>query len=75
MYSYEERVRAVKLYIKLDKRISATIIQLGYPTKNALKTWYREYEQRQDVSTGYVRSRQKYSEAQKRLAVDHYLWT
>ena len=73
MYSCEERVRAVKLYIKLDKRISATIIQLGYPTKNALKTWYREYEQRQDVSTGYVRSRQKYSEAQKRLAVDHYL--
>ena len=73
MYSYEERVRAVKLYIKLDKRISATVIQLGYPTKNALKAWYREYEQRQDVSTGYVRSRQKYSEAQKRLAVDHYL--
>jgi hypothetical protein len=29
MYSYEERVRAVKLYIKLDKRISATIIQLA----------------------------------------------
>jgi putative transposase len=53
MYSYEERVRAVKLYIKLDKRISVTIIQLGYPTKNALKTWYREYEQRQDMSTGY----------------------
>ena len=77
MYSYEERVRALKLYIKLDKRIAATwlaiIIQLGYPTKNALKTWYREYEQRQDVSTRYVRSRQKYSEAQKQLAIDHYL--
>jgi hypothetical protein len=36
MYSYEDRIRAVKLYIKLDKRIAATIIQLGYPTKNAL---------------------------------------
>jgi thiamine pyrophosphokinase len=23
---------------------------LGYPTKNALKTWYRENEQRQDVN-------------------------
>lgn len=73
MYSYDDRVRAVKLYIKLDKRIAATITQLGYPTKNALKTWYREYEQRQDVSKGYVRSKQKYSEAQKKLAVDHYL--
>ena len=42
MCSYEDRIRAVKLYIKLDKRIAAaTIIQLGYPKKNALKTWYR----------------------------------
>ena len=56
MYSYDDRIRAVKLYIKLDKRIAATLIQLGYPTKNALKTWYREYEQRQDVSLGYARS-------------------
>ncbi len=38
MYSYEDRIRAVKLYIKLDKRIAATLIQLGYPTKNASKT-------------------------------------
>ena len=73
MYSYEDRSRAVELYIKLDKRIAATLKQLGYPTKNALKTWYREYEQRQDVSMGYARSRLKYSEAQKQLAVDHYL--
>jgi len=73
MYSYEDRIRAVKLYIKLDKRIAATLTQLGYPTKNALKTWYREYEQQQDVSMGYARSRLKYSEEQKQLAVDHYL--
>ena len=45
MYSYEDRSRAVELYIKLDKRIAATLKPLGYPTKNALKTWYREYEQ------------------------------
>ena len=51
MYSYEECVRAVNLYIKLAQRISATIIQLGYPTKNALKARYRKYEPRQDVST------------------------
>jgi len=29
MYSYEERIRAVKLYIKLSKRTGATIRQLG----------------------------------------------
>ena len=49
MYSYEDRSRAVELYIKLDKRIAATLKPLGYPTKSALKTWYRDYEQRQDV--------------------------
>ena len=40
MYSYEDRLRAVRLYIKLGKRIGLTICQLGYPTKNALKSWH-----------------------------------
>ena len=30
MYSYEDRIRAVELYIKLGKRVRATIRQLGY---------------------------------------------
>ena len=29
MYSYKDRIRAVELYIKLGKRIRATIGQLG----------------------------------------------
>ena len=37
MYLYEERIRAVKLYIKLGQRIGPTLRQLGYPTKNSLK--------------------------------------
>ncbi len=54
MYSYEDRIRAVELYIKLGKRVRPTICQLGYPTKNALKGWYREYEQRLDLPVGYA---------------------
>ena len=72
MYSYEDRLRAVRLYIKLGKRVGLTIRQLGYPTKNALKNWHREFEQRLDLPTGYVR-RPGYSKAQKELAVQHYL--
>ena len=72
MYSYEDRLRAVQLYIKLGKRIGLTIRQLGYPTENALKTWHREYEQRQDLPAGYVRL-PRYSQAQKKQAVEHYL--
>jgi putative transposase len=29
MYSYEDRIRAVKLYLKLGMRIAAAIRQLG----------------------------------------------
>ena len=73
MYLYEDRIRAVKLYIKLGKRTGPTIRQLGYPTKNALKSWHREYEHSRDLQVGYVRSRQKYSDEQKQAAVKHYL--
>ena len=40
MYSYEVRLRAVELYIKLGKRLKAVIRQLGYPTKNSLRAWH-----------------------------------
>lgn len=73
MYSYTERLRAVRLYIKLGKRMGATIRQLGYPTKNSLKVWYREFELRGDLPAGYIRTKPGYSEEQKRLAVEHYL--
>jgi putative transposase len=73
MYSYEDRIRAVQLYIKLGKRTGPAIRQLGYPTKNALKGWYWEYEQGRDLRAGYVRAKQKYSDEQKQEAVQHFL--
>jgi len=73
MYSYEDRIRAVKLYIKFGKRTGPTIRQLGYPTKNSLKDWYREHERGRDLRAGYARSRQKYSADQMQVAVQHYL--
>lgn len=73
MYSYEDRIRAVELYIRLGKRVRATILQLGYPTKNALKGWHREYEKRLDLPVGFAIRGPKYSQAQKQAAVEHYL--
>ncbi|MFM0525455.1 hypothetical protein PQR11_10750 [Paraburkholderia strydomiana] len=73
MYSYEDRMRAVRLYMKLGKRVGATIRQLGYPTKNSLKSWHLEYQRCHDIRFGYVRSRPIYSAQQKKAAVDHYL--
>jgi putative transposase len=72
MYSYEDRLRAVRLYIKLGKRVGLTIRQLGYPTKNALKAWHLEYEQHRDLHRVYVRE-PKYTQAQKKLAVEQFV--
>lgn len=73
MYWYEDRIRAVELYIRLGKRVRATILQLGYPTKNALKGWHREYEKRLDLPVGFAVRGPKYSQAQKQAAVEYYL--
>ena len=73
MYSYEDRIRAVELYIKLGKRVAQTIHQLGYPTKNTLKSWRPAYELGSGLPRAYVRAKPKYSQAQKTLAIEHYL--
>lgn len=73
MYSYEDRIRTVELYIKLGLRVRPTIRQLGYPSKNALKSWHRVYLQRLDLPTGYAGRTPKFSQAQKAAAIEHYL--
>lgn len=73
MYSYEERLRAVKLYIELGNRSAATRRQLGYPTKNSLADWYREFCQCGDLQAGYARAKEKYSDEQKSMAVEHFI--
>ena len=69
MYSYADRLRAVELYIRLGKRLNATVRQLGYPTKNALRGWYREYVENRDLRVQAVARAPKYSEAQKQAAL------
>jgi transposase-like protein len=58
-------MRAVQLCIKPGKRAKARIRQLGYPTKNALKHWYREYERGRDLPARFARTKQGYSDEQK----------
>jgi transposase-like protein len=43
MYSFEERKRAIDLYIKFNKSSAATIHRLGYPNRKTLKAWYSDY--------------------------------
>ena len=73
MYSYEERMRAVELYIKLCKRARVTVCALGYPSNNALQSWYREYARQQDFPHRSAPRLPKFSEPQNQIALQPYV--
>ena len=43
MSSYEDRLRAVRRYVKVGQRLGLSSCQLVCPTQNALKTGYRDH--------------------------------
>ena len=62
MYSYEDRLRAVKLYIQYEKSYASVYRELGYPpSSHSIKLWYKEYEQNADLHKSYNKTN-KYSE-------------
>lgn len=73
MYSLEDRVKAVNLYFRYGGSTAAVLRVLGYPTKNSLKKWVREYEGSGTLHDGYRARRPKYSVEQKQAAVFYYL--
>ena len=44
MYTYEQRITAVKLYIKYCQKAAPVIRELGYPNRHVLVKWFKEYE-------------------------------
>lgn len=73
MYTLEDRMRAVNLYLKYGGNSAAVRRELGYPTKNALKQWVKKYETTGALHDGYRTRTPKYSKEQKQAAVDYYL--
>ncbi len=73
MYSYDERIKAVKLYIQYDKSYASLFRELGYsPSSHAIKLWYKEYKQHGDRSKSFKRSG-KYSNEQCKAAIQYYI--
>jgi putative transposase len=72
VFSYDDRMRAVLLYIKYDRRAAATVRDLGYPTTKTLKKWYREYVAQGDLQVTKTREG-KFTSDEARVAVDYYL--
>jgi putative transposase len=73
MFSYDKRIKAVKLFIQYDLSAAAVMHELGYPkNRHTLYAWYKEYKETGQLHRRRTQ-RKKYSEDQKRTAVDYYL--
>lgn len=73
MYSYEERLKAVKLYIQYDRSYASVYRELGYPpSSHSIKLWVKEYEQNGDLHKSYNKAN-KYSDEQRQAAIRYYV--
>ena len=73
--SREQRDRAVDLYVRYERCAADVIRELGYPSRGMLPVWYRERleEERTGVPSRRGERYRRYTDEQKRAAVDHYL--
>lgn len=72
MFSHEERIKAIQLFFKYDCSYAATIRDLGYPSVGVLREWYKEYLKSGRIIHNQKIRKNKYTEEQKRHAVNHY---
>ena len=42
MYTYEDKMRAIELYLRYDRSAAAVINELGHPNRQTLRLWYME---------------------------------
>lgn len=73
MYSYEERKKAVDLYIKYGKRASTVIRELGYPDRHVLVLWYKDLLEKGKIEVPDFTGRSPYSEEEKQKAITFYI--
>ena len=71
MYSREEKLKAVELFIRYDKSPASVIREIGYPCRATLYAWHEEY-----LANGCdmpsVNNYRRYTEEQRSAAVDHF---
>ena len=71
MYTYKQKIKAIKLYYKYDKHLSLVVNKLGYPMVNSLRNWIKEYEEDGDVRKSYTRKK-KYSKEDINKAINYF---
>lgn len=72
MYTYDERIAAVKLYEESDCSFATVKRKIGYPMQySTLLSWYEEYMQTSDLKKEIDR-REKYTRKERVRAVQYY---
>ena len=72
MYSYEERMRAVKLFIQYDHSFASIKRELGYPNSRVtLNAWFAEYQKNNTLHQNFIKT-EKFSAEQRQHAINHY---
>lgn len=72
MFFYDERMKAVKLYIQYDLSVAKVTREMGYPkNQHTLTNWYKEYKETKSLHLKKP-SKEKFSEEQKRTAIQYY---
>src|SRR5690554_4294755 len=72
MFSYEDRIKAVKLLLQYDMSYATVIRELGYPTRRALTNWYKEYVEDGDLHKEFNK-KPVFSLEDRQKAVNYYL--
>lgn len=73
MYSTERRRLAIETFIRFGHSYADTIAELGHPDRRTLNSWWREYRETGEVPVGKMIREPRFSDDQKREAVEHYL--
>jgi len=73
MYSTEQRRVAIETFIRFDHSYADTIAELGYPDRHTLGNWWGEYRETGEVPIAKTIREPRFSDEQKREAVEHYL--
>lgn len=73
LYSYEERMKVIRIYINSNFRLRYTIRTLGYPSSRVtLSKWYKEYCEKHKLSKKYKRKKPKFSKKMINKVIVHY---
>ena len=73
MFSTEQRRIAIDDLLKFDHSYADTITELGYPHRQTLRNWWKEYEETGEIPIGKDHHRKsEYTDEQARAAAGYY---